>query len=565
LLVTASGCDEGVTEIVVVVDTDMDVPADIERVDVVAIRGGDTERLASRSLDGATVPTVAVLRHEGGPLGPVEVTAIGRRGGAEVVSNEAAVSFVAGEQIVLELPLVGSCRSRMCGANETCDHTGCRPIARSGLAEWDGTVPRIPRDDCEASCPDGRCRDGVCCTGCFVPAADGRSFECREGTATTACGRGGVDCASCDCTASDACVDGACAQEGTFTDADPGDAHSCAVGGDGRVYCWGSGGLGRLGVIGSEASRIGVPTPISSDERFVTVATGYAHACAVSIAGALHCWGNFSPGTTASAAPVLIDDTRRWIAITAGRDCTCGVTRPAGETDGGAAGELWCFGAPDSALGRPGASGAEARVPGPVDTAVADWIAVEAGSSHACAVRANGELYCWGENDFCEISSPASADVLRPALVREGVREVSAGERITCAVGTDGIAWCWGRNVDGETGTAPEPTDGGPAPPTCDPVAVGSADMIERIAAGDREVYALRAGGVVWRWPPLPPEPASPAADFMSGWGSIEGDDQTWCVMRGTALYCWGRNDNLQVGIGDVTGHPATPQRVCLR
>ena len=560
LFALALGCDGHVTEIVVVADTDMAVPGEIDGVEIRVTRGGDAERLATRMLDGPNpAPTVTVLRREAGSVGPIEIGAIGLRAGAEVLRNTAVVHFVEGEQLLLELPLVGTCRARVCGADDTCDHAGCRSVSRDSLPTWTGEVPRIPRDDCDATCPDGTCRDGLCCLGCFVATADG-GFDCVAGDRTLACGRGGADCAVCDCSGSDACIAGACAQEGAFIDVDQGLNHACAVGGDGRAYCWGNGGDGRLGVLGSDPGGADVPTAISSDLRFVTVASGWAHSCAITTDGALYCWGTAGP---AGEMPTAIETTRRWLAISVGRDYSCGITVDRSGADGLGEGELWCWGSRDGANGRPGTD--ESGIPAMVEaTSVVDWVAVDAGTNHACAIRSNGDLYCWGTNASCEVRSPPTSREPTVAFVRENVRAVSAGDDTTCVVDADGSAWCWGRNVAGEVGVAPVAPDGGAAMPACDPVRVGSVDDFERIATGQRQTYALGAGGVLWRWPPVPAAPATPSDAFMTGWDVIDGSDNSWCTMRATALYCWGSNEYGQLGIGGL-GNQARPQRVCLR
>src|SRR5205823_2404421 len=98
--------------------------------------------------------------------------------------------------------------------------------------------------------------------------------------------------------------------------------HSCALMGDGGVTCWGDNGEGQLGdgtttvrlapvrVIGlpSRVSAIAAAgdrtrairlTPVSVAGLAgpgISIATGEAHTCAVTTAGAVECWGSNSDG-----------------------------------------------------------------------------------------------------------------------------------------------------------------------------------------------------------------------------------------------------------------------------
>lgn len=67
-----------------------------------------------------------------------------------------------------------------------------------------------------------------------------------------------------------------------------GDSHSCAIR-DGVAYCWGSNARGQLGREGS--SDLAAPAAVPASTRFVSIAGGGAHTCAIDDAGRLYCWG----------------------------------------------------------------------------------------------------------------------------------------------------------------------------------------------------------------------------------------------------------------------------------
>jgi alpha-tubulin suppressor-like RCC1 family protein len=58
----------------------------------------------------------------------------------------------------------------------------------------------------------------------------------------------------------------------------------------------------------------------------------------------------------------------------------------------------------------------------------------------ACAVRQNGSLACWGNDEFGESTPPTGNDFVR----------VSCGALHTCALKKDNTVMCWGNNDYGQ-------------------------------------------------------------------------------------------------------------------
>ncbi len=68
-----------------------------------------------------------------------------------------------------------------------------------------------------------------------------------------------------------------------------GGAHSCAIGVDGGVFCWGHNNVGQLG----NGSGVSVAIP-GLEAR--AISAGAAHTCAIDMEGALLCWGRGDSG-----------------------------------------------------------------------------------------------------------------------------------------------------------------------------------------------------------------------------------------------------------------------------
>jgi alpha-tubulin suppressor-like RCC1 family protein len=86
-----------------------------------------------------------------------------------------------------------------------------------------------------------------------------------------------------------------------------------------------------------------------------------------------------------------------------------------------------------------------------------DPVALAAGIDHACALRNDHKVYCWGDNAFGQLGvNDGGAVSPKPQLVTfaAGVNPVQifAGEFETCAIDDAGGVWCWGSGQNGGLG-----------------------------------------------------------------------------------------------------------------
>lgn len=152
LAVTLAGCaGDRLTEIVVVVDTDLATPTELDAIRLVAVApGGTRETMTPVGNPGdPTLPLSISLVHDGsGALGPLTVTAEGTLAGSVVVEQHRTTSWVEGRRRLLRLFLSRACRGVACAtAEETCDDGLCEPatIPSEALPPWTGELP--PRAD----------------------------------------------------------------------------------------------------------------------------------------------------------------------------------------------------------------------------------------------------------------------------------------------------------------------------------------------------------------------------------------------------------------------------------
>lgn len=75
-------------------------------------------------------------------------------------------------------------------------------------------------------------------------------------------------------------------------------------------------------------------------------------------------------------------------------------------------------------------------------------IEISAGSTHQCALKANGNVWCWGVNTFGELGDGTSYSTKKPNIVPgiENAVDIDVNYSTSCAVLTDGSVKCWGLN-----------------------------------------------------------------------------------------------------------------------
>lgn len=196
-----------------------------------------------------------------------------------------------------------------------------------------------------------------------------------------------------------------------------GQSQSCGLRYDGGVYCWGrtdvsatgdslpvtDDGICAPGPCTPFAKRVTGPNALVADIRFVDVAAGGVHTCALSDAGVVYCWGWNSSGqlgpsvavNAMTTTPTPVPGLPPIAAITAGLLHVCAVARDSGTA--------YCWGSNGQGeLGR-GFQDALRTDPAPVTSPAGSALALgfaqlSAGISRTCGVTTGGELYCWGRN-----------------------------------------------------------------------------------------------------------------------------------------------------------------------
>jgi alpha-tubulin suppressor-like RCC1 family protein len=188
---------------------------------------------------------------------------------------------------------------------------------------------------------------------------------------------------------------------------------------------------------------------LSSD--VMGVATGTEHTCAVTMGGAVECWGHGFKGELGNGSiqgpnsqiPVAVVGLESGVvSVVAGDRYSCALTE---------AGAVKCWGD-----GPPTASPIPNYVPVDVAGLPSDVASISSDFDHVCALTRGGAVWCWGTGIHIQLANGSttvtSAQPIAVPSLSGGVASVSAGVDYSCAALLDGGIACWGSNADGELG-----------------------------------------------------------------------------------------------------------------
>ena len=133
---------------------------------------------------------------------------------------------------------------------------------------------------------------------------------------------------------------------------------------------------------------------------------------------------------------------------------------------------------------------------------------ISTGGSHTCGISSDGKAYCWGLS-FGNLPSQLTYNV--------SFKSISAGSDHSCGISTNGTTYCWGQNDNNQIGDGTYRASSDPVP-----IRLRQTPSLISISAGHKFSCGIAING---------------------------------------ATYCWGRNDNNQLGDG-TTSRDSVPSLV---
>ena len=157
-----------------------------------------------------------------------------------------------------------------------------------------------------------------------------------------------------------------------------------------------------------------------------------------------------------------------------------------------------------------------------------------AGEKHTCAILNNGNLKCWGWNDYGQLGLGNTTEYNSPQAVDLGASKtakvITASWNYTCAILNDDTLKCWGDNEYGQLGLGNHGTGTERTAPEV--VNLGSGKTAKVVSAGGATGAAARGA-------------------------------HTCAILNDDSLKCWGWNTKGQLGLGNRTEYNS-PQAVDL-
>jgi alpha-tubulin suppressor-like RCC1 family protein len=268
-----------------------------------------------------------------------------------------------------------------------------------------------------------------------------------------------------------------------------GGGHTCGIGSDGFIRCWGDDTYGQVSA---------APTSGAWEE----IDAGIDFTCALNDSGQVLCWGKDAEGNVEGMTDGP-DPTLTYDDLAVGHQFGCALTDD---------GLVRCW----------GDDGSNQVSLAPANT---EAIEIAAGGEFACIIMRSGELLqCWGNDIHDQVTlAPASDPYTRLAL----------GETHGCAVRVDQGLRCWGNNDNGQANAE---TDQGPYS------RISSFDQFSCGIISNRELTCFGVDGIY---------NAVEDAPYDLDLVEVEVGADHGCAVRaddGEAV-CWGRGDVGQTNV----------------
>jgi alpha-tubulin suppressor-like RCC1 family protein len=241
-------------------------------------------------------------------------------------------------------------------------------------------------------------------------------------------------------------------------------------------------------------------------------------------------------------------------SVTGGEAQACALT-----TDGA----VFCWGA--NWQGRLGdGTYTDRRVATPATGMTTGVAKVVTGKGHTCALKTNGQVWCWGRNwsgqlgDGTTTEHNTGAQITWPIQPAPAITDVVCGEEFTCVVTGTGGAFCFGENGYGQLGDDTTTDRATPTPVT------GMAAQVADVEAGAQHTCLIKDDHGLWCWGSnyygrvgdgssterhLPVAVTNLDAEVTTA----AGGRRSTCAIKAGLLYCWGYNYYGQVGDGTTS------------
>lgn len=301
-------------------------------------------------------------------------------------------------------------------------------------------------------------------------------------------------------------------------------------------------------------------------KKWISVSAGDDHTCGIKEGGSLWCWGNNFYGELGndksgedafSNIPIQIVKEASWKTVSCGNSFTCAV-----KVDG----TLWCWGIKSANLGLGKEVAMLPPSPNPLQVGSdTDWEFINAGSGHACAIKNNGTLWCWGTDYQGELGSGSKYyAAYSPTQVGSDTNWKYVNPYLNSgynfAIKTDGMFVAWAYDTctkyDSVTQKCTETVG------HYSPEQIGTEKWSFASSTNEQTCVVKKSDGTLWCWTSDCTEKVNtwgdcylrsrdPVQASAESWIYADGEEYYGCGIKANGtLWCWGSDSRVSIGIG---------------
>jgi len=311
----------------------------------------------------------------------------------------------------------------------------------------------------------------------------------------------------------------------SLLDIQAGKEYVCALSVDLTVYCWGS-----LGVSGLEANNSSTPKLIAGLTGVSSIAVGDQDVCYITTA--LYCWGT----TVNSLNPVKISNSDGAVAASVGANFICYLKSEL----------VYCLG--DNSNGQLGIGNKSTTVTVEPVTGLSGATAIYTGGQSACALTKSGASFCWGDNEYKQVSITSGDQPNRvPSTFSNAVNIAIASTHI-CALLKDSSIKCVGDNSSFQSGFLVS---------TEKPLPSSTGGPMRAVSSGTKQTCAITSDYKLRCWGDF-----VPVLDNEKQFTEVAVGPTSACAIGFDGkIWCWGSNSSGQLG-DNSNRSSATPVEV---
>lgn len=322
-------------------------------------------------------------------------------------------------------------------------------------------------------------------------------------------------------------------------------------------YTWLNISVANQGGLGSAAvGPFGLDVQDSCFTLYNNIKSGSSpNSCGISSSGELKCWGantsniidHGSPANNRKY-PTVVQGNTQFIDVDSGSTHTCAVS---------ISNQALCWGGNSYGQLGDGTNAASAK---PVNAAAGDFFQkISAGGAHTCGITVSGVLKCWGQNTFGQLGDGTTTSRNTAVLIDSGVQyiAVSSGYTHTCGITVSGVLKCWGQNTGYQLGD-------GTATNRTTPTIINSGTSFNQVSAGYQNSCGITNSGVLKCWGQntygqigdnsATTRTSPTIVDSGVSYLDISTKQYHTCgITISNDLKCWGKNTTGALGIGSYT------------